>query len=118
MKGIIERERERERVWFEDEENLWKRRVVASPRCDKCADLVESISHAIFCHLKLNTAVVIRKNVRSIGVEAAIQDDKGLVIAALSIQLPGLFNADIGELIALREGLLLVHLYNLQIDSA
>ncbi|KAK3189493.1 hypothetical protein Dsin_029054 [Dipteronia sinensis] len=68
--------------------------------------------------LKLNTAVALRKDGWSIGVGAAIWDDKGLVIAAQSNQLVGSFNADVGELIALREGLLLALFYNLQVDFA
>ena len=54
----------------------------------------------------------------SIGVEATINDDKGLVVAAISNQLSGNFNAENGELIALREGLLLAHFYQLKVDLA
>ncbi|KAK3204299.1 hypothetical protein Dsin_018345 [Dipteronia sinensis] len=68
--------------------------------------------------LKLNTAIVLHKNGLSIGVGAAIRDDKGLVLAAQSNQLAGVLNTDVGELIALWEGLLLALFYNLQVDLA
>ena len=58
------------------------------------------------------------KNGMSFGVGAAIRDDKGLVLAARSNQLPGIFSATNGELIALREGLLLAKFLNLQVDIA
>ncbi|TXG51243.1 hypothetical protein EZV62_023767 [Acer yangbiense] len=68
--------------------------------------------------LKLNTAVALSKEGMTIGAGAAIRDDKGLVIAARSNQSQGKFKAKIGELIALREGLLLAHFYNLKVDYA
>ncbi|TXG57422.1 hypothetical protein EZV62_018735 [Acer yangbiense] len=67
---------------------------------------------------KLNTVVANRKNGMTIGVGAAIRDDKGLVLAARSNQLPGILNVENGELIALRECLLLAHFYNLKVDYA
>ena len=50
------------------------------------------------------------------GVGAAIRDNKGLVIAARANQLPGNFTTTFGELIALREGLLLAQFFNLKVD--
>ncbi|TXG48886.1 hypothetical protein EZV62_024761 [Acer yangbiense] len=41
---------------------------------------------------------------------------KGLVLAARSNLLPGMFTVEVGELIALREGLLLAQFYNLSVD--
>ncbi|TXG57006.1 hypothetical protein EZV62_018319 [Acer yangbiense] len=67
---------------------------------------------------KLNTTAAIRKNGISFGVGTAIRDDKDLVLAAHSYQLTSIFNAEIGELIALREGLLLAQFYNLKVDVA
>ncbi|KAK3205324.1 hypothetical protein Dsin_019370 [Dipteronia sinensis] len=68
--------------------------------------------------LKLNSAVALRKNSRSIRTGAAIRDDKGRVLAARFNQLSGSFNLKAGELIALREGLLLALFYNLHVDIA
>ncbi|KAK3205159.1 hypothetical protein Dsin_019205 [Dipteronia sinensis] len=170
-------------------ENLWKRKDIDSPRCDRCAAPVESSTQAIFwCkevqniwinagfpsllagvhllpvlevvsfassvlgrdelgHLCMITwAIGENRNsiynsgkgkrpelmvsgtvsllsefqdsklVLSTRNSPAIRDDKGLVIAAHSNQLPGLFNVDVGELIALREGFLLGLFYNLHVD--
>ncbi|KAK3193073.1 hypothetical protein Dsin_024383 [Dipteronia sinensis] len=69
-------------------------------------------------HLKLNRAVALRKNSRSIGTCATIRDDNGRVLAARFNQLPGSFNLEVGELIALRKGLLLALFCNLHIDIA
>ena len=52
------------------------------------------------------------------GVGAAIRDAKGLVIAARATQIPGNFQAEIGELIALREGMLLAKFFDLKVDYA
>ncbi|TXG70978.1 hypothetical protein EZV62_005913 [Acer yangbiense] len=68
--------------------------------------------------IKLNTATARRNNGLSTGVGAAIRDDKGLVVAARSNQLPGKFTVEMGELIALREGLQLAHFYNMKVDLA
>ena len=65
---------------------------------------------------KLNTAAARRNKGLSIGIGAAIRDDKGLVIAARANQLPGRFTEEVGELIALREGLQLAHFYNLKVN--
>ncbi|KAK3223534.1 hypothetical protein Dsin_010559 [Dipteronia sinensis] len=67
--------------------------------------------------LKLNIAVAFRKSVGSIGVGAAIRDDKGLVLVARSNQLPGRFSHIVGVLMALREGLLLARFYNFCVDA-
>ncbi|KAL5840435.1 hypothetical protein ACOSQ4_013043 [Xanthoceras sorbifolium] len=56
---------------------------------------------------KLNTDVVIRKNLPFVDIRAAICDCSGRVIAAISKYFPGSFSADSGETLALREGLLL-----------
>ncbi|TXG53850.1 hypothetical protein EZV62_019106 [Acer yangbiense] len=66
----------------------------------------------------LNTVVALRKNGLSVGIGVVIRDYKGLVVATRSNQLPGKFNAHNGELVALREGLLLAQFYNLQVDLA
>ena len=62
--------------------------------------------------------MVDRKSGLLFGIGAAICDDKGLVIAARAIQLPGNFSADVRELMALREGLLFAHFYNLKVEFA
>ncbi|TXG51422.1 hypothetical protein EZV62_023946 [Acer yangbiense] len=68
--------------------------------------------------LKLNTAAARHNHGLSIGVGAAIKDDKGLVVAARSNQLPGKFTAKVEELIGLHEGLQLAHFYNMKVDFA
>ncbi|KAK1549426.1 hypothetical protein Q3G72_001947 [Acer saccharum] len=50
------------------------------------------------------------------GVGAVIRDDKGWVVAALSKSLPGSFSPEVGELLALREGLLLAQRLKLKIS--
>ncbi|TXG66527.1 hypothetical protein EZV62_007802 [Acer yangbiense] len=67
---------------------------------------------------KLNTAAASCTQGLSIGVGAAIRDDKGLVLAARSNRLPGKFTAELGEMMALREGLQLAHFYNMKVDLA
>ncbi|KAK0584046.1 hypothetical protein LWI29_006910 [Acer saccharum] len=65
--------------------------------------------------LKINTAATLRSNGLAIGVGVEIRDEKGLVVVARSKQLPGNFTAEIGELIALREGLQLAKFYNMKV---
>ncbi|KAK3212204.1 hypothetical protein Dsin_016910 [Dipteronia sinensis] len=141
-------------------ENLWKRKVVASPQCDRCTAPIESSSHAIFwckevkkvwncvdflgffakvhllpnleifslgpsllgmedlCHLcMLAWAIWDNRNLILFNGKA-IRDDKGLVLAARFNQLLGLFNPVMGELLALRKGLLLALFYNIHVDFA
>ncbi|KAK3198112.1 hypothetical protein Dsin_021527 [Dipteronia sinensis] len=64
---------------------------------------------------KLNTDVAIRKGALMIGLCAAIRDEKGKVVIALSKPLPGNFNDEIEELLALREGLLRAKIHKLHI---
>ncbi|KAK2649768.1 hypothetical protein Ddye_017257 [Dipteronia dyeriana] len=68
--------------------------------------------------LKLNTAVAIRKDFSTIGLGAAIKDYKGKVIAARSRSMYGSFNSEIGNFLALREGLLLAKLYKCSVNIA
>ncbi|KAK3194481.1 hypothetical protein Dsin_025791 [Dipteronia sinensis] len=60
---------------------------------------------------KLNNDVAVRKG-------AAIRDDKGRVFVANSKPLAGVFNAEIGEFLAHREGLLLAKNHNLNVQIA
>ncbi|KAK2649414.1 hypothetical protein Ddye_016903 [Dipteronia dyeriana] len=68
--------------------------------------------------LKLNTAVVIHKESRTIGLGAAIRDDKGKVVVARSRPMFGSFNFEIGNFLAFREGLLLTKFYNCPVNIA
>ena len=58
--------------------------------------------------LKALTDVAIRKGHRFIGVGGVIRDGRGKIIDAVSKAVDGLFSAEIGECVALREGLLIV----------
>ncbi|KAL5823720.1 hypothetical protein ACOSQ4_021620 [Xanthoceras sorbifolium] len=55
--------------------------------------------------LKLNTDVAVKSGKNCVGVRAVIRDSSGLVVATVSKTLLGCFSA--GEMLALREGLLL-----------
>ncbi|KAK3225142.1 hypothetical protein Dsin_005004 [Dipteronia sinensis] len=66
--------------------------------------------------LKLNSDASVRQGSHRCGVEAVIRDDKGWVVAAVSKSLAGNFSLEIGELIALREGLLLAKGLKLKIS--
>ncbi|KAK0603295.1 hypothetical protein LWI29_003462 [Acer saccharum] len=68
--------------------------------------------------LKLNTDVAIRDGFPFIGLGAVIRDHNGDVLAAVSKPMIGLFNAEIGEFLALREGLLLAKRLNLVVNYA
>ncbi|KAH7576208.1 hypothetical protein JRO89_XS01G0013300 [Xanthoceras sorbifolium] len=57
--------------------------------------------------LKLNTDVAVRPGKNMIGVRAVIRDDLRFVRAAIAKTLPCIFLAEVGEFLALREGLLL-----------
>ncbi|KAI9191588.1 hypothetical protein LWI28_010488 [Acer negundo] len=58
-------------------------------------------------YLKLNTDVAVKPNSNFIGIGAVIRDGDGKVITALSKPFPSFFDAELGELLAVREGLLL-----------
>ncbi|KAK3183123.1 hypothetical protein Dsin_030409 [Dipteronia sinensis] len=68
----------------------------------------------------LNTDVAIRGNSMSIGLGAAIRDDKGKVIVACSKSMVGSFGAEIEEFLALRGagGLPLTKFYNIPVKIA
>ncbi|KAL5768149.1 hypothetical protein ACOSQ2_014932 [Xanthoceras sorbifolium] len=67
----------------------------------------------VFCNLipppigtlKMNIDVAIRANCLAIGVGVAIRNSEGLLVAALAKQLPRRFAPEVGEFLALREGL-------------
>ncbi|KAL5837707.1 hypothetical protein ACOSQ3_014876 [Xanthoceras sorbifolium] len=56
----------------------------------------------------MNTDVAIRANCLAIGVGVAIRNSEGLLVAALAKQLPGRFAPEVGEFLALREGLFFI----------
>ncbi|KAL5782592.1 hypothetical protein ACOSP7_007621 [Xanthoceras sorbifolium] len=56
--------------------------------------------------LKINTDMAVRANDLSIGVGVVIRDCEGLLVAALAKRLVGRFSPEVGEFLALREGLL------------
>ncbi|KAK3217958.1 hypothetical protein Dsin_011928 [Dipteronia sinensis] len=68
--------------------------------------------------LKLNTEMATHKKCRSIGLGVAIRDDKSKVIIARSRPLYGSFSSETGNLLALREGLLLAKFYNINVKIA
>ncbi|KAI9160517.1 hypothetical protein LWI28_008908 [Acer negundo] len=68
--------------------------------------------------LKINSDVAIREGLPLIGLGAVIRDHNGVIIAAMSKPLQGSFNAEIGEFLALREGLLLAKKSNLTVKIA
>ncbi|KAI9177627.1 hypothetical protein LWI28_017469 [Acer negundo] len=86
---------------------------IPSPSPQICADWIAPL----LGKLKLNTAVACRLNSNSAGVGAAIRDDKGRVLVAHSNQLTGHFRAEVGELLAIREGFKLAKFYNLSVNS-
>ncbi|KAK3218467.1 hypothetical protein Dsin_012437 [Dipteronia sinensis] len=56
-----------------------------------------------------------RKALELIGLGASVRDDKRRVLVARSKLLFGSFNNDIGQFVALRNGLMLAKFYNLQV---
>ncbi|KAL5743820.1 hypothetical protein ACOSQ2_026936 [Xanthoceras sorbifolium] len=60
-----------------------------------------------FSNLKLNSDVAIKKNSPFVGLGATIRDSSGKVVAAVSICFAGAVSVEVGEALALREGLLL-----------
>ncbi|KAK2637399.1 hypothetical protein Ddye_032191 [Dipteronia dyeriana] len=64
--------------------------------------------------IKLNFVTGFRANCSSFGIRG---DVKGKVLLARCIQMPGNFNHEVGELLALREGLRIANFYNLGVDS-
>ncbi|KAL5754526.1 hypothetical protein ACOSP7_022746 [Xanthoceras sorbifolium] len=66
--------------------------------------------------LKLNTDVAVKPGNDCVGVGAVIRDSSGLVVAAVSKTLLGCFSAETGEMLALREGLLLARNLGLNVQ--
>ncbi|KAK0604832.1 hypothetical protein LWI29_019932 [Acer saccharum] len=67
--------------------------------------------------LKLNSDTAVKNGKGFIGVGAVIRDNSGKVVAAISKPVCGNFSAELGELIALQEGLLLAKRLSLSIGS-
>ncbi|KAK3193892.1 hypothetical protein Dsin_025202 [Dipteronia sinensis] len=68
--------------------------------------------------LKLNTGVSLRSTASLIGIRVTIRDDRGKVLVAHSNLFYGSFNAELGQFMALREGLMLARFYNFHIQVA
>ncbi|KAL5784931.1 hypothetical protein ACOSQ2_007323 [Xanthoceras sorbifolium] len=66
--------------------------------------------------LKLNTDAAVKSGFSVMGSGAVVRDDQGKVVAALAKPLLGFFPAELGELLALREGLLLAKEFSLVIE--
>ncbi|KAL5756816.1 hypothetical protein ACOSQ2_021562 [Xanthoceras sorbifolium] len=66
--------------------------------------------------LKLNSDVAVNLGFPFAGIGCTIKDNLGFVVAASSKPFEGLFSAEVGELLALREGLLLAAGLNLKIE--
>ena len=68
--------------------------------------------------MKLNSAFATRKGVDSIGIGSAVQDCKGKIIAFSYSKLKGSFSAELGNILAMRDGLSMVHRFNLTVEVA
>ncbi|KAL5777565.1 hypothetical protein ACOSP7_010491 [Xanthoceras sorbifolium] len=66
--------------------------------------------------LKLNTDAAVKSGFSVMGSGAVVRDSQGKVVAASAKPLLGFFPAELGELLALREGLLLAKELNLNIE--
>ncbi|KAL5764455.1 hypothetical protein ACOSQ2_017049 [Xanthoceras sorbifolium] len=66
--------------------------------------------------LKLNTDAAVKPGCSVMGSGAVVRDSQGKVVAASAKPLLGFFPAELGELLALREGLLLAKEFNLSIE--
>ncbi|KAL5788264.1 hypothetical protein ACOSP7_005213 [Xanthoceras sorbifolium] len=66
--------------------------------------------------LKLNTDAAVSPGCSVMGSGAVVRDSQGKVVAASAKPLLGFFPAELGELLALREGLLLAKEFNLIIE--
>ncbi|KAL5754890.1 hypothetical protein ACOSP7_023110 [Xanthoceras sorbifolium] len=66
--------------------------------------------------LKLNTDAAVKSDFSVMGSGAVVRDSQGKVVAASAKPLLGFFSAELGELLALREGLLLAKELNLIIE--
>ncbi|KAL5738556.1 hypothetical protein ACOSP7_031317 [Xanthoceras sorbifolium] len=66
--------------------------------------------------LKLNTDAAVKPGFSVMGSGAVVRDDQGKVVAASAMPLLGFFLAELGELLALREGLLLAKELSLVIE--
>ncbi|KAL5760843.1 hypothetical protein ACOSQ2_019681 [Xanthoceras sorbifolium] len=66
--------------------------------------------------LKLNSDAAVKSGYSVVGSGAVVHDSQGKVVAASAKPLLGFFPAELGELLALREGLLLAQELNLIIE--
>ncbi|KAK4837933.1 hypothetical protein QYF36_009657 [Acer negundo] len=66
--------------------------------------------------VKLNSDVAVRDGLSFVEVGAAIRDHNGDIVAVISKSMQGSFSAAVGELLALREGLLLAKNLNLTVN--
>ncbi|KAL5784227.1 hypothetical protein ACOSQ2_006619 [Xanthoceras sorbifolium] len=66
--------------------------------------------------LKFNTDAAVKSDFSVMGSGAVVHDDQGKVVAASAKPLLGFFPAELGELLALREGLLLAKELSLVIE--
>ncbi|KAK4847887.1 hypothetical protein QYF36_006873 [Acer negundo] len=66
--------------------------------------------------LKLNYDVSVRRGKNFISIRATIRDSSGMVVAAVSKSMVGNISVDLGELLTLREGLILAKCLNLVIN--
>ncbi|KAL5740149.1 hypothetical protein ACOSQ2_029329 [Xanthoceras sorbifolium] len=66
--------------------------------------------------LKLNSDAAVKSGVKHVGLGGTIRNDKGAVVAAFAKPLVGVFGAEVGELLAVREGLMLGKNLGLKVD--
>ncbi|KAK2656635.1 hypothetical protein Ddye_009687 [Dipteronia dyeriana] len=65
--------------------------------------------------LKLNSDAAVCSDSQYFGIGTAVRNDRGLVVAAISMPMLGSFGAEMGELLVLREGLHMAKRLNLRI---
>ncbi|KAL5865158.1 hypothetical protein ACOSQ3_002672 [Xanthoceras sorbifolium] len=66
--------------------------------------------------LKLNSNAVVKPGSSVLGTDVVLRDGQGKVVAASAKPLLGFFSTELGELLALREGLLLAKDSNLVVE--
>ncbi|KAK3205252.1 hypothetical protein Dsin_019298 [Dipteronia sinensis] len=89
-------------------ENLWKRKITDVPRCNRCDSLAESASHAIFGCKEA-------RKIWSWGGNQGLQRES----VCYSFKLvSGSFSTEVGQFIALRDGLMLATFYNFPVSIA
>ncbi|KAK4857925.1 hypothetical protein QYF36_008310 [Acer negundo] len=91
------------------------RKVLSLATKPSAADSRTWLAPLLGC-LKLNSDVSVKSGKDFIGIGAAIRDSSGKVVAAISKPMVGNFSVELGEFLALREGLILAKSHNLVVN--